>query len=356
MKQVMKKMILAAAVTGTFAFSMGTASAVGATTANASQAVGTNVVEAPKNVVPMHKEQVPGYYRLMVGDYEVTALYDGPGDLNSSLMEHHTDMTKAELDEIMDKAGAPRTELGGLAGSINGYLVNTGDHLILVDSGKGEAEAPIFFDKEGRLVESLKAAGYKPSQVDAILTTHLHVDHIQGAVKEGKRVFKNATFYVQAQDKAFWVDTPLEQLPAAAHDFAKAARYTIGAYEEAGKVKIYNPGDNLFGEVKSIPLFGHTAGHTGFEFTSKGQSLLIWGDIMHNGFVQMSHPEVAIDFDSVDTMARQTRLSLLPQLAESNTIVAGAHLPFPGFGHIKKADNGDGYTWVPVSYIQFNKH
>lgn len=356
MRKIMKKMILAAAVTGTCALSMGTASAVGVTTNNASQAVTTNVVEAPKNVVPMQKEQVPGYYRLMVGDYEVTALYDGPGDLNSSLMENHTEMTKADLDEIMDKAGAPRSEKGGLKGSINAYLVNTGDHLILVDSGKGEAEAPIFFDKEGRLVDSMNAAGYKPSQVDAILATHLHVDHIAGAVKEGKRVFKNATFYVQSQDKSFWLDTPIDQLPAPAQDFAKAAHYAIDAYEKAGKVKVYNAGDNLFGEVKTIPLFGHTAGHTGFEFTSKGQSLLVWGDIMHNGFVQMSHPEVAIDFDSIDTMARQTRLNLLPQLAESNTIVAGAHLPFPGFGHIKKAENGTGYTWVPVTYEQFNKH
>ncbi|WP_198344823.1 MBL fold metallo-hydrolase [Neisseria chenwenguii] len=100
----------------------------------------------------MQKTQVPGYFRQMVGDFEVTALYDGVGNLDSSLMTQYTTFSKAELDATLDHEFTPRSELGGLEGTIIAFLVNTGDYLILIDAGKGETEAPIFLDKQGRLL------------------------------------------------------------------------------------------------------------------------------------------------------------------------------------------------------------
>lgn len=121
-------------------------------------------------------------------------------------------------------------------------------------------------------------------------------------------------------------------------------------------MKFYNAGDEVFPNVKSIALFGHTAGHSGFEFTSKGESILIWGDLMHNHAVQMPHPEVAIEFDANAEAARQTRLAMLPKIAKRKLLVAGAHLPFPGLGHIKMEQDGKGYRWIPVQYRPFDTH
>lgn len=303
-----------------------------------------------KNAVPMQKTQVPGYFRLMVGEIEITALYDGVGNLDSTLMTDFTTFSKTDLDAMLDRAFIPRTELGGMEGTIIGFLVNTGDNLILVDAGKGEVQAPIFLDKKGRLIESLEASGYRADQIDIILPTHMHADHFNGVVEKGERVFKNATIYLPNQEKAFWLDTPIEQLPDEVKPFVKLARSAAEPYLKAGKVKFYNAGDTVFPNVKSIPLFGHTPGHSGFEFESKGESILIWGDLMHNHAVQMPHPEVAIEFDANADAARQTRLDMLPKIAERKLLVAGAHLPFPGLGYIQMEKDGQGYRWIPVQY------
>ncbi|WGE43327.1 MBL fold metallo-hydrolase [Actinobacillus equuli subsp. haemolyticus] len=309
-----------------------------------------------KNAVKMQKTQVPGYFRQMVGDIEVTALYDGLGNLDASLMAPFTQFSKAELDAMMDGEFTPRTELGGMEGTIIAFLVNTGDNLILIDAGKGDVEAPIFLDKKGRLLNSLKASGYQPEQVDIILPTHMHADHISGIESNGKRVFKNATVYLPTQEKAFWLDTPMDKLPEAVQPFVALARTAVAPYLKADKVKFYNAGDEVFAGVKTVPLFGHTPGHSGFEFNSKGETVLFWGDVMHNGAVQMVHPEVAIEFDAAPEAARASRQALLTKIAADKTLIAAAHLPFPGLGHIKTETNGKGYRWIPVQYRPLDRN
>lgn len=309
-----------------------------------------------KNAVKMQKTQVPGYFRVMVGDFEVTALYDGVGNLDMSLMEKFTTFSKAELDAMLDHEFAPRTHLGGLEGTIIGFLVNTGDNLILIDAGKGEAEAPIFLDKKGRLVDSLKASGYQPEQIDIILPTHMHADHLNGVVAEGKMAFPNATIYLPNQEKAFWLDAETSQLPQEIQPLVQLARSAVAPYQKVDKVNFYNAGDEVFPNVKSIPLFGHTPGHSGFEFTSKGETLLVWGDLMHNHAVQMAHPEVAIEFDANADAARKTRQAMLPKIAAQKPLIAGAHLPFPGLGHLQAEKDGNSYRWIPAQYRPFDKH
>lgn len=339
----MKKTISTAVLTAIIGFS-------------AISAIADPTYQPAKNQVAMQKMQVPGYFRMMVGDYEVTALYDGVGNLDMSLMTNYTQFSKAELEAMLDHEFTPRTKLGGMEGTIIAFLINTGDNLILIDAGKGETELPIFFDKQGRLIDSLKAAGYKPSQIDIIFPTHMHADHINGVVEKGKRVFKNATIYLPNQEKAFWLDVPMANIPAEIQPFVKLARYAIEPYLKANKVKFYNGGDEVFTGVKSIPLFGHTPGHSGFEFTSKGEKILFWGDVMHNHAVQMAHPEVAIEFDANAEAARKTRQEILTKIADNKELVAGAHLPFPGLGHIQMEKDGQGYRWIPVQYRPFDKH
>ncbi|OOR93186.1 MBL fold metallo-hydrolase [Moraxella caviae] len=306
-----------------------------------------------KNAVPMQKTQVPGYYRVMVGDIEVTALYDGWGSMKKAMFANYSKFSESELEAILNHEFSPRTPNGGIEGAIIAFLINTGDNLILIDAGKGETQIPEFIEK-GLLVTSLEAAGYKPEQIDIILPTHMHADHFGGVSKNGKMVFPNATIYLPIQEKAFWLDTPMAKVPDAAKPFVQWAREAAKPYQNKGRIKFYNAGDEVFPNVKSIPLFGHTLGHSGFEFDSKGEQLLVWGDLMHNHAIQMSHPEVAVEFDLNADSARQTRLTMLPKIAERKLLVAGAHLPFPGIGHIRAEKDG-GYRWIPVEYRLIEK-
>lgn len=312
-------------------------------------------VHQPKaNPVPMQKTQVAGYFRQMVGDYEVTALYDGVGNLDTALMAKHTDLSEQTLNQLLDDAFVPRTHLGGMEGTIIGFLINTGRHLILIDAGKGEVQAPIFLDKQGRLIDSLRTSGYRPEQIDIILPTHMHADHLNGIVHKGKRTFKNATLYLAEQEKAFWLDTPINMLPETVRPYVELARQAVQPYAKAGRVKYYPSGKEIFENLTAIPLFGHTAGHSGFFIESKGEKLLIWGDLMHSLAIQMPHPEVAIDFDANAEQARKTRQTMLKNIVAEKTLIAGAHLPFPGLGHLQK--DGEGYCFIPVQYRPLDQH
>lgn len=113
----------------------------------------------------------------------------------------------------------------------------------------------------------------------------------------------------------------------------------------------YASGSEVFPNVKSVPLFGHTPGHTGFEFSSRGQNFLAFGDFVHIKSVQLPHPEVGDIFDTDAETAAQMRLSILPQIAERRILVAGAHFPFPGLGYIKKKQQD--IVGFPSNFVPF---
>ena len=115
------------------------------------------------------------------------------------------------------------------------------------------------------------------------------------------------------------------------------------------RVKFYKTGEEVIPGMVSKPSPGHTPGHNGIEFTSKGQTMLVWGDLMHNHTLQMLDPEIAIEFDSDPKQARASRQAALKDAATRKIWIAGAHMPFPGIGHIRAESNGS-YTWVPVEY------
>ncbi|MCW9699120.1 MBL fold metallo-hydrolase [Avibacterium sp. 20-129] len=308
----------------------------------------------PENAIPMKLTQVPGYYRVMVGEFEVTALYDGAASLNAELFSKYSKFNKKELEKMINDEFSLKTENGGVNTAIIAFLINTGKNLILVDAGKGNVQDPIFVNDQGSLISSLNAAGYSADQIDIILPTHMHADHFSGVTVDGKRVFPNATIYLPNQEKAFWLDKSIDQIPNSAKPFVRWAREAAEPYIKANKIKFYNSGDEVIPSVKSVPLFGHTPGHSGFEITSNNETILIWGDLMHNHAIQMQHPEVAVDFDANSISARKSRLNILPKIAKRKILVAGAHLPFPGIGHIRIENNG--YRWIPIEYQPISKN
>jgi len=299
---------------------------------------------APASAVPEAPAvaQVPGYFRMQLGAFDVTALYDGHVDLDAALLRG---AGPAAIDAGL--AGAFQTRGMPLQTAVNGYLVQTGAHLVLVDTGT----AKLFGDHLGFLLANLRAAGHAPADVDTILLTHLHPDHAGGLLAAGGAMaFPNAQVFVPKADADYWLSR--EAAAAAPKDkqalFAMS-RNAVAPYLAAGRLTVFEPGRLLRDGVRALPAPGHTPGHTAYLFSSEKENLLVWGDIIHNAAVQFPHPEVSIEFDTDQRRAVATRRALLGQAASRRWWVAGAHLPFPGLGRIRSgADRA--YRWVPAEY------
>jgi glyoxylase-like metal-dependent hydrolase (beta-lactamase superfamily II) len=229
--------------------------------------------------------------------------------------------------------------------SINAFLINTGSKLILVDTGAGELFGP---HSGGLLLRNLSAAGYKPEQVDAILLTHIHADHSGGLSIGGKLMFPNALVYVDKRDPDFWLSAAAEAANPNMKGTFKSSHQTVDPVVKAGKLRPYDGAIEIFPGIHSVPAYGHTPGHSGYLIESKGQRLLLWGDVIHSAEAQFADPGVAIEYDVDHDAAVATRKRLLSLAAKQGVLVGGAHISFPGLGHVKV--QGDGYAWAPVPY------
>src|SRR6266705_54267 len=307
-------------------------------------AVLASFVTAPNTALagaPPHHDQAPGFYRLKVGDLEVTALYDGTGVFDPQWLNG----TKATMDGVV-KALHEDPHMLDVADT--GFLVNTGKQRILVDAGAGTWWGGAAF---GRLAGSLRSAGYTPEEVDIVLVTHLHSDHVGGlTTQDGERVFPNADVYVAKAESDFWLSPEIAaKAPKDAQPFFQSAQAIAAPYIKAGKWHTFSGSERIVDGMQLVPLPGHTPGHTGYQFSSKGQTVLFWGDIVHALRVQLQHPEVSAIFDIDQTAAAATRQQLLPKLANENVLIAVPHSSFfPPLGRLRK--EGNGYSWVPVVF------
>jgi glyoxylase-like metal-dependent hydrolase (beta-lactamase superfamily II) len=288
---------------------------------------------------PLSKVANPGFYRMMLGDFEITALSDGTAALPMEKLL--TGTTPAKIDAALTKAYLkPPFDT-----SVNAFLVNTGTKLVLIDTGAGG----MFGATLGKLVASLKASGYQPEQIDEIYITHMHVDHVGGLVTAGKIAFPNAIVRAAKADADFWLSQAnLDKAPDAMKDFFKGAQASLNPYVTAGKFKPFEGDTELVPGVRAVAAAGHTPGHTFYEVTSKGQKLVAWGDLMHAAAVQFPDPSVTIQFDTDPKAAAAARKKAFADAAKAGYFVAIAHVPFPGIGQLRA--DGAGYRWYPVNY------
>lgn len=289
---------------------------------------------------PVQKTQVPGYYRHAVGAFEITALNDGQLEIDAKLL-------KGASPEKIGRLLAQSLRASPMPTAVNAYLVNTGAKLLLVDAGAGNFFGPTL----GRLHANLKAAGHDPAQVDAVLLSHLHGDHVGGLLTpEGAAAFPNAELHVAKREADFWLNAEvMAKAPKEVQGFFQAAQKAVAPYAEGGRLKIFDGEGELMPGVRTLPTPGHTPGHTSFLVESNGQQLLVWGDIVHNAAVQFADPKVTIEFDIDAKTAAATRARVLADVARRQLPVTGAHLPFPGIGQVR-AERGGSYTWVPIDF------
>ena len=288
---------------------------------------------------PFAKEQAPGVYRVMVGDFQVTALSDGTVALPVDQLLTRT--TPAQVKKIL----ARNYLQSPLETSVNGYLINTGSKLVLVDTGA----ASLFGPTLGKLVANLKAAGYQPEQVDEVYITHLHPDHVGGLMAGDKPAFPNATVRADQHEADFWLSQAnMDKAPADAKGFFQGAMASLNPYIAAGKFKPFDGDSELLPGIRAQAARGHTAGHSLFVAESKGQKIVFWGDLMHVAAVQFENPSVTIQFDTDSKAAAAQRRKAYAEAARQGYLVAAAHLSFPGIGRLRA--QGSGYVWLPVNY------
>ena len=288
---------------------------------------------------PPAKGQAPGWYRMSLGSFEVTALSDGTVVLPVDKLL--TNIQPQTISSLLARSylKAP------VETSVNGYLINTGTKLVLIDTGA----AGLFGPTLGKLVANLKASGYQPQQVDEIYVTHMHPDHVGGLVADGKAVFPNAVVRADTREGDFWLSSAnMDKAPADAKGFFQGAMASLNPYVATGKLKPFDGETELVPGIRAMPARGHTPGHTIYVVESQGNKLVVWGDLMHVAAVQFAMPTATITFDTDSKAAMPQRQKNYADAAKKGYFVAIAHVSFPGIGKLRA--DGKGYQWLPANY------
>lgn len=269
----------------------------------------------------MDRADLPG---RQIGDYYVSAISDGYLTADLALLSH-IDVQQASA--MQQQAGV--SDLAAV--HINSYLLRGRGRTVLIDAGAGG-----FKQWGGRLRDNLARVGVQPTDIDTVLLTHAHPDHIGGLVdEEGQAVFPAAELVVHQHETAFWQDQGnFSRATERARNNFMFIRRVFDRYRQ--QMRTFTSGEVLPG-VSGVPLPGHTAGHCGYRIESDKEPLLVWGDIVHFPHIQIASPQVSIAFDLDPQLAATTRIKLLDQVSADRLLIAGMHLDESGFARIERS-------------------
>jgi glyoxylase-like metal-dependent hydrolase (beta-lactamase superfamily II) len=283
--------------------------------------------------------QIPGVYHRRFGDIVVTAISDGYLD---AVYEFTRGIEPAEAEKILKGAYRPAPPRV----SVNTFVIHSAGRKALVDTGSQNSMGPTL----GKMPANLAAAGIDPKEIDTILLTHMHPDHSNGLTDaNGKAIYPHVELVVAESDVKHWFDdaamakaTERQQMR-----FFRWAREQIAPYQNQRR----DAKGEVFPGVTAVPLYGHTPGHTGYLVASKGEQLLIWGDIVHMPDIQTQRPDVWMEPDTDGQAAIATRKRTMDMVATDRLLAAGMHMHFPGFLNLNHRPGG-GYELVPEIWNQ----
>lgn len=229
---------------------------------------------------------------------------------------------------------------GNFPNATNAFLVRSSGKNILIDAGYGR-----------NLFTNLKSAGLDANQIDIVLITHMHGDHIGGLLTDGKPSFPNAAFYLSQKEYDYWMSNDeMIKLAENRRGSFQSARRVIAAYKN--NLHLFQPdaidadAHMMLPNIQGITAYGHTPGHTCFMIGSGKQKLLIWGDLTHAMAIQMKYPQVAVTYDVNPEQAIIYRKAILEYVAKNNIPIAGMHIAFPGIGNVETAEEGYVFTSI----------
>lgn len=255
---------------------------------------------------------------IPVGDLEVYGITDAHSTMESRLLP--------DLDAHPELK--PLFEHGPLPAVAKTYLLKTGNHVILVDTGWGNEQAI-----KGKTLDKLAELGIKPENITDIILTHLDMDHIGGLVNNGKAVFPNAEVWISKPEYDAWINGKIEKRSADAIRKAKTIKEIYG-----NRVKTFAWDEEILPGVKAIEASGHTPGHTAFDIVSGKNKLTIAGDLIHIAEVQLPHPEMSTIYDVDMKKAVDSRKHLLQRAVDDASLFAGMH--FNMVSPVRAGENG----------------
>jgi glyoxylase-like metal-dependent hydrolase (beta-lactamase superfamily II) len=276
-----------------------------------------------------------GIHSIRIGTATVTALNDGQFQASTAIVNGVTEEAAAAAESGAFRVLPPRI-------TISSFLLELDGRKMLIDTGCGSAFGPAM----GRARAKLDTLGIKPADISSVIVTHAHVDHISGLVDPaGQPWYPNAEIVINGQETAFWLDNAkAAAAPDAAKDAFATAQGALRPY--AARTRTVSDGQEGIPGLICQHLPGHTPGHSGWLLSSGGETLLIWGDVVHLPGIQFALPEAGLAFDTDSDQARLSRRRAMDMAATDRLLVAGMHLEFPTFGHVVKS--GAGYAFVPV--------
>jgi len=293
----------------------------------------------------LHGELQPTIYRFKLGGFEVATILDGKS-VRDNLHPNFGGNSTAE--EVHALARANNIDTNKFEHPYIPTLVNTGRELVLFDTGNGalarEYEQLSKRLPPGNLVNELAKAGYKPEDVDVIVSTHGHPDHIGGLLEGGKLVFPKARYVFGAAEFNFW---KRGESVREARKFNRELFVKI-CIPLADRSTFIKPDDTVVPGITAIDAAGHSPGLLAFHVESEGKRFMITADTCTQYVMAVQRPEWYFDMDDDKDKAVATRRRILDMAATDRLFVASFHCPFPGIGWIERAQRG--YRWVPVSY------
>lgn len=287
---------------------------------------------------PLLNTSAPAFYRFKLGSIEATVISDGPLNFPDA-GKIFTRAPDAEIRKLLADEFLP-TDAVRMEQNI--LILNTGDKLIMFDTGmlsmKPNPSLP-----SGRILKSMLEAGIKPEDIDAIVLTHLHIDHAGGIMSEdGKtRNFSNAQIFTTEADFNFWQSEKLVGTPA------EGSHKTVlkNIVPNKDRLVMIKDGQEILPGIHAIASPGHTVGHMSYMITSGGKSLCLTGDIAHHS-IMLRRPKMGIGFDTESEAASASRIKMSEMLSVQRIPALIFHLPWPGIGHIAK--EGEGFRFVPA--------
>ncbi|MDR3496680.1 MAG: MBL fold metallo-hydrolase [Ancalomicrobiaceae bacterium] len=281
--------------------------------------------------------QPPGLFHLGLGDIVVTAVNDGTYQADFDMI---INVDPAECDRIERDAFRvvpPRM-------TMNAFLLQLGDRLAMIDTGWGGGQGPLM----GMVPRNLAAMGVAPADIDTILLTHLHPDHMNGLIDaHGRAIYPRAELVINEAELNFFLDdSSPARAPEPARGFFAEAKAAIGPYRD--RIRTVRDGAAALPGITVVTFPGHTPGHTAWNIESAGESVLIWGDIVHMPALQLAAPEAGTVLDVDPELGIKSRRRVLDMAANDKRRVAGIHMDFPTFGYI--ARSGTGYRFVPEAW------
>jgi glyoxylase-like metal-dependent hydrolase (beta-lactamase superfamily II) len=293
---------------------------------------------------PFASKQAPGFYRYKVGSFEVTVVTDGVSRFRFA-DDHVGNKSRAEVSAALV---AEHLDPDIMTTPYNPIVINTGAKLVLIDTGTGEANYIKSKGIGGQLLTNLAAAGFAPEQIDTVIISHYHGDHVNGLLTATNSVaFPNAEILVPAGEHQYWSDDgemSRARTPRIA-DLFKSNRQVFSG-EVMKRLRTYEWGKELMSGITTVGTPGHTPGHTSFIVASGSDTVYVQSDVTHVPFLFARHPDWHAFYDQDPVTAEQTRRKVYDMLVAEKMRVQGFHYPFPSLAYVEK--EGTGYRELPV--------